>query len=369
MSWPIPLPAEIADRAMGVFERELARVWAILNPGAPPATVDARSPTSSMAIQAKVLGLSAFDLWMFLARLSRELMADTAVDWLPRHGRMWGVPRVLATPFVGSATVIGAPTTPIPAGTMLSAPNGSNLSYISTASVTIAGGATTASLPIQATVAGVAGTLPTGTLLTIVNPIGGLSPQTATVDSGGTPGEDDEDFEIWRARILARIRQRGSGGNAADFTQWTQEVYPNALVLPTSPATGLITVVFAMPSAGTWRAPTSGEIAAVSAYLNDATLRKPLGAPVIVVAGATIQPVAVTLHLNPDTAVTEAATSAALARFFLAEATIGGTLLVERLDVAVANNSGEFSHTRSAPLADVASAATTLSVLGTVAFT
>ena len=365
MTWPIPTPDAITDRAMAVFERELARVWGLLNPGAPPATVDARSPTSSMAIQAKVLGLSAFDIWMFLARLSRELMADTAVDWLPRHGQMWGVPRVLATRFTGSATFTGAPTTPIPSGTALVA---ANSPYVTTASGTIGGGGT-ASIPVAAVVAGSLGTLPTSTLLTVVNPIGGLAPQTATVDGGGTPGEDDEDFETWRARIIARIRQRGAGGNAADFIQWTQEVYPNALVLPTSPATGLITVVFAMPSGATWRAPTSGEIAAVTAYLNDASARKPLGAPVVVVAGATLQTVNVTLHLTPNTASTESAATAALARFFLAEATIGGTLLMERLDVAVANGSGEYSHSRSAPSADVTAASTTLSVLGTVTFT
>lgn len=388
MSWPIPLPTDIAERAKAAFEVELARVWALLNPSAPPAIVDARSPTSSMAIHADVLGLSAFDIWMFLARLARELMADTAVNWLPRHGRMWGVPRVLATPFAGSATFTGAAGAFIPVGTVLASPQ--PLSYAiqdspaaqtifvpgivphpghSIRGYAIPGGGTTVSAPIACTVAGSAGTLPTGAILTIVSPIGGLSSQTGTVDSGGAPGQDDEDFETWRARILARIRQRGSGGNATDFIQWTQEVYPNALVLPSSPATGLITVVFAMPSAGTWRAPTTGEIAAVAAYLNDATKRKPLGAPTIVVAGVTIQPVAVTLHLNPNTAVTQAAATAGLARFFLGDATIGGTLLVERLDVAVANSSGEFNHTRAAPSADVTSAATTLSVLGAVSFT
>jgi uncharacterized phage protein gp47/JayE len=369
MSWPIPRPADIAERAKAAFEVELARVWALLNPGAPPAIVDARSPTSSMAIHADVLALSAFDVWLFIKRQSRELMPTSAVDWLPYHGQMWGVARVLATPFAAPATFTGAAGTNIPALTALAAPGGVSLPYVTTSSGTIAPGATTVAVPIACAVAGSAGTLPTSTVLTVVSPIAGLSPQTGAIGAGGTPGEDDEDFEAWRGRIVARIRQRGLGGNAADFIQWAQEVYPTALVYPTTPAVGLITVAFAMPSGGTWRAPTTGEVATMSAYLNDASQRKPLGAPVVSVVGAIIQPVAVTLHLNPDTVVTEAAATAALARFFLADATIAGTILVERMDVSIANSSGEFSHIRAAPSADVTAGASTLSVLGAVTFT
>lgn len=388
MSWPIPLPTDIAERAKAAFEVELARVWALLNPNAPPAIVDARSPTSSMAIHADVLALSAFDVWLYVKRLSRELMPTSAVDWLPYHGSMWGVARVLATPSGAFVTLTGAVGTFIPVGTLLTSPQPLSYTIQDSASAqtilvpgvppqpsyTIRGyaipaGGTTVTVPIACTVAGSAGTLPTGTVLTIVSPIGGLSPQTGVVVAGGTPGEDDEDFEVWRGRIIARIRQRGLGGNATDFIQWAQEVYPGALVSPTSPAVGLIVVAFAMPSASTWRAPTAGEVATMSAYLNDAMWRKPLGAPLVSVVPVTLQPVPVTLHMNPDNLATEAAATAALARFFLVDATINGTIMVERLDVAVANSSGEFSHVRSAPSADVTAGTTTLLVLGTVTFT
>ncbi len=365
MSWPIPLPDAIADRASGVFEREFARVWALANPGAPPATVDARSPTSSLAIMAKVLGMSLFDVWMFLQRLVRELMPDTAVDWLDRHGIVWGIAGVAAAPFSGTATFAGTSAT-IPSGAALTAPSGAV--YVTTAGATIVGTGTV-SVAIQASVAGAAGTLPTGTLLTLVSALEGLSPQSATVDSGATPGEDIEDIETWRGRIIARIRQRGAGGNAADFEQWTQEVYPGALVKASSPGVGLVTVAFAMPTGSTWRAPTSGEVAAVSAYLNDASVRKPLGAPFIAVTGATIVAVPVTLHLSPDTAGTEAAAQAALATFFLTEGIMGSTLPLSRINDAISNGSGEYSHTLALPAADVGSDNVTVPVLGTVTFT
>lgn len=78
---------------------------------------------------------------------------------------------------------------------------------------------------------------------------------------------------------------------------------------------------------------------------------------------------AVTVALNPDTTATRAAATAALAQQLREDATIGGTIHLSRLDAALQNASGEFSHARSAPAADVTAAATTLSILGTVTFT
>jgi uncharacterized phage protein gp47/JayE len=196
-----------------------------------------------------------------------------------------------------------------------------------------------------------------------------MSPQIATVASGGLSGVDQEAVESWRARILQRIRRRGASGDADDFEQWTREVHPACIVKAMSPGTGLVTVAFAMPSGGTWRTPTSPEIAAVTAWLNDSDQRKPLGAPVIVVVGATIQSVNFSLSLSPDTAGNRAAALNAIGLQMLADATIGGTIYMSRIDAALANASGETYHSRAAPSADVTAAATTLSVTGTVTFT
>lgn len=367
MTVDIGTPQAIADRAAGRFEAEFARLWALLNPGAPPATVDARSPYSTLAIHARVLGMTAFDIKMLIAVIAREMFVDTAsVDGLPSHAVTWTSPRIAATAFAGTATFTGQPGRTIPSGVILSAPGGGTLT--TTAPATFPGGGTV-SAPIAAAVAGAAGTVPTGTVLTVVNPLDSLTVQTAVVDAGGAPGEDAEDPETWRARIIARIRQRGAGGSAGDFIRWTQEVYPTALVYAWRVDTGIVRVTFAMPTGSTWRAPTDGEVAAVYAYLNDASARKPLGCPEVVVIAATIQSVNVSISLTPDTADTRAAATAALTSFFLAAATIGGTIFLSNLDAALSNSSGETSHERSAPSADVTAATTTLSVLGTVTFT
>lgn len=363
MTWPIPVPADIADRMAGGYEAEFARLYARLNPSAPPARVDARSDYSTLAIQARVQSMELFNNWMFQQRLARELMPDTAQDWLSRHGQEWGVPRVQASAASAPAQFSGRDGVVIPSGLSLSAPGGAT--YVTTGSATVAGG--TATVTVQATTAGAAGTLQTGLVLTVVSPLAGLSPQTAVVQAGGIAGQDIEDVESWRARIIRRIRQRGGGGTEADFEEWTQEVYPGALVKATTPGPGQVNLAFALPSGTTWRAPTVGEVAAVTAYLND-TLRRPLGTPAVLVVAATLVTVPVTLHLIPDTTATRAGATAALASYF-GSLNISDDVIVELLDVAITEGSGETTHTRSAPAADVAIDLVSLAVLGAVTFT
>lgn len=365
MSWPIPQPGDIADRAASVFEAELPRVYALKSPGAPPANVDARSPYSQLAIHGRVVDMATQDQWFFQARTVQELFPDTAVDELPRHAAIWGVPQVLASAAVGNALFASVSGVPVPSGLALSVPGG--LTYVTTAAVTIAPNST-ASIPVACTTTGSAGSLPANTVLTVVNVLAGLTTQTATVDANGLTGEDAETIVSWQSRILAAIRNRGSGGNANDFERWTREALPGAFPVAMSPGTGFITIAFAMPNGQTWRAPTDPEIAIVTAYVNDAQNRKPLGAPVVIVVGATLQPVNYTIHLNPDTTANRAAATNALTLQMLADATIGGTVFVSRLQAALQNASGEYSDEMTVPAADVTAAATTLSIMGAVTF-
>ena len=372
MVWPIPQPGDVFNRATAIYEIEYQRIYTLKNPNGPAAVVDARSPYSTLAADAKVLDMAAFDLWTFQARTAQELMVDSASDWLPRHGAQWGVPQILATAATGNTVfTAGATGVTVPAGLALSAPGGA--AYVTTGSLAIAPSAS-GSVGIAALVTGSAGSLAPGTVLTVVSPLAGLAQQTAAVDSGGLTGEDAESTYSWKARIQARIRKRGTGGNADDFVQWTHEVFPTVIAAATSPGLGLATVAFAMPSGQTWRVPTAPEIATLSAYLNDPMARKSLGLPVVSVIAAALQPVNFSIHLNPDTVATEAAAVNALTAQMLADAVIPdalnpGTIFMSRMDAALANADGEFSHERAAPSADVVPPANTLCVIGTVTFT
>jgi uncharacterized phage protein gp47/JayE len=59
--------------------------------------------------------------------------------------------------------------------------------------------------------------------LTITKPVSGAN-RLATVSSVTTTGADDEDTEVYRARVLFELRTAGGGGNAADNKRWAEEV-------------------------------------------------------------------------------------------------------------------------------------------------
>ena len=245
----------------------------------------------------------------------------------------------------------------VPAGFQVVAPSGAI--FATTASGSIGG----ASIPLAALATGSAGNLPAGTICTAVSPLAGLAPQSVVLD-GMSGGTDLEATEAWRIRILARIRQPAMGGAANDYVTWAKAALDSvvyAAVLPNWLGMGTVGVVIGMAGP---RVPTSGEVAAVAAYIAP---RRPVTAAVTVLA-ASLAPVNISLHISPDTTATRAAVLAALQLSFAQDAQIGGTVFASRLDNAI-SGSGEYSHERFTPSADVAVSATQLPTLGSVSFT
>jgi len=58
--------------------------------------------------------------------------------------------------------------------------------------------------------------------LTLASPIAGVG-QTATVTAIVESAIDEEDIEVYRQRLLYARRNRGGGGNAADYKKWSEE--------------------------------------------------------------------------------------------------------------------------------------------------
>ncbi len=367
MPWPLPAPGDISARAAGVYESEFPRIYALRNPGAAPAVVDARSPRSTLAVHARVLEMASWDLYLYQSRLANELMPDTAEDWLSRHGTVWGVPQDQPTPASGNLVALGAGGCTVPAGATLSAPGGAL--YLVSAATMVPAGSTGTELPVVSASPGSAANLPAATPLTFVSALAGLGSQTLAVDpSGITGGQDLESTDSWRARILARIRQRGGGGTGSDYVQWVGEVLQNAIVSAQQLQLGVVNVVLAVQQANGLgpRLPTAAELATVTAYVTDAMNRKPLGMTVLVTPASAV-PVQVALILNPDTvAVANAATTAL--QLFFAQQTIGGTVYASQLNAALSNADGEVSHVLILPSADVPIGPTQLALLGPITF-
>lgn len=349
----MPAPGDIAARGAAVFEQAL--------PG-----IDARTPNTVATTITRLNELTIFDLYLYIAYLGRELFVTTAVDYLPDHAAVWGVPQNQPSAAAGNVIVSGQVGKPFPAGAVFSAP-GSSVTYVSTTAVII-GPAGTASVPVQAQVTGSAGDVAAATVLTLTSPVAYINPQTGTVDSNGlTGGEDLESTESWRARILAVIRQRPMGGALNDYTEWAQAALSGVqYVNPVANMFGLGTVGVPFLMAGP-AVPSTEEIGVVQAYLDQPSV-KPVTAQVTALAGQ-LNPVDIALHLNPDTTATRGAATTALQYFFLQSAAIGGTTYFSRLNSAISSGDGEYSHEMIAPTADVAAPSNlAMNVLGTVTF-
>lgn len=354
MTWLLPTPADIAARMAGDIEQALETS---------ERRVDARSPGTVLSVLTRAQALSLYELWLQQRWLAEELMPDTAAEWLDRHADVWGVPRLPATAAIGVVVFTGAAGTIIPAATELRAPGGAL--YATDAAVTLAGDGTAAT-GVTAAAAGAAGNLAMGVQLALVSPVAGLSPQRGAVGADGLAGgAEAEADEALRARLLARIRVRPHGGAAFDYEAWARAVSPevaHVAVYGGWIGHGSVGVVVGMHGP---REPSGPELDRIEAAIEAA---RPVTAHVVVL-GATLLPVHVTIALDPDTVPVRAAVQAALEAFFARDARIGAKLPLSRLSEAISSAAGEYSHALIAPTADILPDRTELPELGSVSFT
>jgi uncharacterized phage protein gp47/JayE len=352
MSWPLPQPADIA----GEYSTALETAF----PGA-----DAHSTNTGMGVMARTHGQVGFQAYLYQRTLADELMPDTAYDWLQRHADLWGVPRILPTFAIGNVIFSGPPNLPLPAEIEIVANDGSGTQWITGAAATIGSGGTVG-VGVTAEASGVAGNQPPGTVLTIISPVEGLQLQQVTVDSEGLAGGAPiEDFELWRGRILTRIRQRGGAGSSADYIEWAEDAGAVAIdIVPSWVGPGSVGVIVAMPNpaGGEPLVATTPQVAQIQAYID---ARRPVTAQAVVVAGA-YQPVPVTVALNPDTVAARALVTSAINTFFTGIST-GGLLDASRLEDGILQATGS-SVEMTLPAGNVQATPAQLLVPGTITF-
>lgn len=327
MAWPLPDPATLAERAAADLDATFGAE-----------AIDPRAPESVFGVLCRIIGLALFEEHLHLRAQADELMPDTAITNLERHADIWGVTRLPALAAGGLVAMQGAAGTAIPAGTELRTATG--ISVLTDALATVGGGGTVEAR-VTAAIAGTAGTLAAGTVLSLVNPIAGLTVQGATVTSAGLrdpQGADLETDEALRARLLARIRTPPRGGAAADYEAWARLVQgvERVAVVPGWLGPGSVGVVVAMAGAAV---PDSGALAAIAATI--APLR-PVTADVHVVPVVRL-PIDLTIYLTPDNAATRAAATAAADLYFAAVA-IGEDVFFSRLSEAISSAGGEYAH-------------------------
>lgn len=326
-------------------------------------------------VYARALAGGVHGLYAYLQFMALQLFPDTATGiYLDRHASIWlKVPRKQATAAVGNlpgAAFVIQSGAVIPVGTVLSAID--KVQYQTTGAAIISG--LTATAPISALVAGIAGNRATGQTLNLVSPIPGV--QTAALTSGavsgGTDIESDDDL---RARILARIKEEPHGGSANDYVTWALEVpgVTRAWLYPGEMGAGSVTLRF-MRDGDANPIPDLTAVAAMQVYL---AVRRPVTAKVYVAAPIP-NPQNFTIALTPNDTTTQAAVLAALTDLIrresspggwywsdaLAATVQGGSMLLSHINEAIAGATGETDHTMSVPSANISNAAGYITTLG-----
>lgn len=318
-------------------------------------------PRSPLAVLATVEAGQAHLLHGHLAYLARQLFPDSAeAEYLDRWAGIWAVVRKAATYAAGAVDLTGSAAATVPAGTKLRRADGAEYSVDAEL---VLGGAGTGTAQVTALAAGADGDADAGVQLVLSSPVSGVS-STASVGAGGlTGGTDEESDEDLLARLLSRVQNVPQGSAAADYVKWALEVagVTRAWALGGHLGAGTVGVTFVLDAEDDI-IPDSAAVAAVQAALDE---RRPVTAAVTAFAPSEVA-LDPEIELTPNTAVVQAAVTAAIEDLLVREAEPGGTLLLSRLREAISNAEGEVDHVLVAPAADVTVAAGELLTLGTI---
>ncbi|CAL4866740.1 hypothetical protein MMA231_00984 [Asticcacaulis sp. MM231] len=316
----------------------------------------ARSVVGALAV---VWAAIAHGLYGFIDWLSRELMPDTAEAWRLRHASIWKLTQIAASSASGNVTVSGSAGKTIDAGTVLQRSDGAT--FTTKAAVTLTGA--TGTVAVTAVTPGAAGNTPTGSTLSFISPVSGISSE-ATVASGGiTAGADIESLDALKARTLERIRVTPQGGSNADYKLWTKEIVGDTRVWVYNAWMGLgsVGVTFVMDGRSDI-IPTEDEVQAVQDYLDEVA---PVGARIYVFAtiADAFNP---SIRITPSTTAVKAAVLAQLTDYLRTKAVPGGTETLSQINEAISLAEGETDHDLIAPVAAVTHSASHIAVMGDI---
>lgn len=333
------MPYTIPDFA--AIRQRMLRDAANLDPTAPQDR-DSDHFARSSATASAVSGLYDFLSWQ-----ARQLLPDTAdPEYLEQHCALRGITRKPATRATGTLTLTGRAGAVVPAGTQ--ARDVSGVLYRSTAGVTLSGAAeaATAAVPCEAVDAGALPDLDDAPVTLLAAPSGVQSAARLTL----TGGSDAEDDATLLARLLEYMRNPPSGGTAADYRRWAQEVpgVADAQVYPLRQGAGTVDVVITGPDG----IPGEDVVAACQAHIDAerpvtalATVYAPLALPVDMTLKLRVAAAATLESLRPDVRAALETEIAALRP--------GETLVLSRCAAAVSGLAGVADVVITAPAANV----------------
>ena len=203
---------------------------------------DTRTRRSPVDVFARIVGYVHHTIYGWLDWLAKQLLPDTSeVDWLVRHGSIWGIARKPAAYATGSIEVTGSAGALLPAATIWQ--RGDGVQYAQDEDVIIGIGGSVA-VTVTALAAGDAGNAEAGTPVSLVSPIAGVVSDAVVAALGIAAGADTEtDAVLARPHAGAhpgaaarrqrrRLRAMGAGGRraspAAGCSRWPTAPAPSS---------------------------------------------------------------------------------------------------------------------------------------------
>lgn len=352
MAFARPSLSELIDRVEQDFISRLPLEGAVLR-------------RALVRVLARVVAGATHMLYGAIDFVSRQIFPDRSVaEFLLRQASLYGITPTSATFATATATVTGTNGTTVSAGHVLRRSDGAE--YTTDADATISGGEAT--LALTASKAGADGTLSAGALLTFAAPVTNVSASATVVTA--EDGNDVQDVEGVRSRLIARLRNAPQGGALSDYVAWTKLVpgVTRVWVAPLGLGPGTVLVRF-MRDGDVSPFPDTGEVATVQAKLNSL---RPVTAVVTAAAPGSLA-VNYTIHLEPDTTANRDAVTAALGDLHFREAEPNGTLKLSHIRTAIGDATGVYGsagdYTLASPSADITATGGQLPVVGTITFT
>lgn len=311
-------------------------------------------------VYARVQAAAVHTLYGYLDYLARNMLPDQCdEDWLYRHATLKRCQRkgaVAATGFVRWDGVSGSRT--LPAGTEIQRDD--QQIFITTAAVTTVDGVLR--VPVRASVTGTAGNTDDGIAMRLTTPVSGLS-STGYADTV-TGGEDIEDLEAWRSRVMERWYYVPQSGADSDYVRWAKEIpgITRAWTLRHYQGIGTVGVMVATSDPKN-PVPDASLLTAVREHILPLA---PVAGGGLFVFAATPKVIPMSIALAKDTEEIRTAVIAELDSLMLRDGIPSGTVYKSHIGEAISLATGEVAHQLTEPTKDIVLGSTELPVVGDI---
>lgn len=314
-------------------------------------------------VYSRVQAAAVHTVYGFIDYLARNMLPDMCdEDWLYRHATMKRCPRKPATTaqgFVRWSGVSGSVS--LPAGTALYRDD--QVAFTTTAEATISSGELRA--PVSADAPGSAGNTDDGIPLRLGTPVSGI-PSAGYAESVGG-GNDVEELETWRARVIERYYFTPQGGADHDYVIWAKEIsgITRAWTFRHWQGIGTVGVMVATNDPKN-PAPDDALVTEVREHILPIA---PVAGSGLFVFAATEKVIPLSIALAKDTPEIRSAIEAELDSFMLRDGQPDGVIYISRMSEAISLAAGEVAHKLLSPVSDITLGQTELPVAGEITWT